>query len=397
MKKCRSWAGVTMTALALTAGCGVDDNRDLYRARAQSPQGLTPTGSSSASAPAAAPPAPGVSIPSPGSANGRDGAMGGDGIPVVGEEETEPPNPAPAGQVPQTPSDDEPDPVDEEPDTEEPDMGPEPEPPPCELGDFGAMEKLSVPGVSGALYGPSLSAAGTALFFVEANGPEQIFSTSRSSASSTQFSAAARVVELASNSSDGTPFLSASGLRIYFRSARAGSNGGSADLWVAERPAPDGAFGVPTPLSELNTASGELLPRLSADELSIVFTSQRPDGNGRTDLWRSRRSSIDAAFAAPENIVELNTAADETGGWLSSDGLTLFFSSNRAGGQGSLDIWRASRESEEQPFGPAEVMPVLNSPGEELDLALSNDERELFLSSNRDGIHQLWRSVRACR
>jgi Tol biopolymer transport system component len=191
--------------------------------------------------------------------------------------------------------------------------------------------------------------------------------------------------------------VSVSGLRLYFYSTREGSSAGSRDIWVAERSAPGEAFGAPTPLVELNSASGEFLPRLSADERSILFTSQRPEGRGRTDIWQARRSSAAAPFGVPENVAELNTDADETGAWLSSDGLTIFLSSNRPGGQGRLDIWRATRTSVDQPFAPPEVVPVLSSPGEEVDLALSSNERELLLSSDRDGVPELWRSVRACR
>jgi hypothetical protein len=235
------------------------------------------------------------------------------------------------------------------------------------------------------------------LFFAAGSGPEQLYFALRSTVGSAQFSAATPVAELASNAFDGTPFVAASGLRVYFYSTRAGSNAGSRDLWVWERPAPGAPFEPPRPLTELNTSGLELLPRLSADELTIVFTSDRPGGRGRTDIWRAQRGSVAEAFGAPENVDELNTGSDDTGAWPSSDGLTIYFASNRAGGQGSLDFWRATRASSAEPFGPAEVVAVLNSPGEDLDLSLSSTERELFFSSNRDGIHELFRATRECQ
>jgi hypothetical protein len=273
----------------------------------------------------------------------------------------------------------------------------EPAPPPCELGEFGAPEKLSGLALDEPLWGPAPSLMDTGLFFTAGSDPERLFFAARSDVGSTQFSAASPVVELTSDGFDGTPFASASGLRLYFYSTRTGSSAGSRDLWFAERPSLADAFGPATPLTELNSPSGDLLPRLSADELSIVFTSQRPEGKGRTDIWRARRSAVGAAFDAPENIDELNTELDDTGAWLSSDGLTIFFASNRAGGQGGLDFWRAARASTDAPFGPAEVLAALNTPGEELDIAFSSTERELFFSSDRDGLVELWRSVRECQ
>jgi Tol biopolymer transport system component len=272
-------------------------------------------------------------------------------------------------------------------------------PPPCVLGEFGALQKLSGFGLNGPFWGPALSAADSLLFFVvtTGTGAEQIFFASRSDVTSAQFSAASPVPQLASNAFDGTPFVSASGLRLYFYSTRQGSNAGSRDLWVSQVTSSTNGFDAPTPLVELNTSSLEIAPRVSTDELSIVYASQRPDGRGRTDIWQARRSSLDAPFGAPENLAELNTEADETGAWPSSDGLTMFFASNRAGGLGRLDIWRATRASVAEPFGPAELVPAINSPSDELDVSLSNNERELLLSSDRDGVPELWRSVRTCQ
>jgi hypothetical protein len=391
-----SLVGAGMVSLALTAGCGTEDRKSGFNPSKPLPERAAPAnaGSSAVAVPRLSPSAPSSATPSPDSTGGRDGVPSTLGIaPDSSGPAPAAPAPAPASDAPNT---NEPDPPDEEPATE-----PAPDPPPsCELGEFGPLQKISGLGLSGPLYGPVLSAADTGLFFVVtvSSGAEQIFFASRSDISSAQFSTGSPVPELASNGFDGTPFVSASGLRIYFYSTRQGSIGGSRDLWVAERSTPTGAFAAPTPLLELNTASVDLLPRLSADELSIVFTSQRPEGGrGATDIWQARRSSTAAPFGAPTNLAELNTNVDDTGAWLSSDGLTIFFASNRVGGQGRLDIWRASRTSIDQPFGPAEDMPGLNSPSDELDISLSSDERELLLSSDRDGIPELWRSVRACR
>ena len=387
-----------MMSLALTSGCGASDDGALFSPSKTLPDRQTPANpgsSAGAIVPVPSAPAPGPP-PAPASeAPGRDATTGRDGVPISPSAPADSSGPPPAPPAPE--------PTTEPPSMQEPEPpAPEPEPPPppsCVLGEFGPLQKLSGLALGGPLWGPTLSAADTGLFFVVAasNGVEQIFFASRPDSSSTQFSGASPVRELASTASDGTPFVSASGLRIYFRSNRQGSNGGSHDLWVAERSTPAGAFGAARPLTELNSASGEFLPRLSPDELTIVFTSQRAGGQGATDIWQARRSSVSAPFSAPTNVAELNTASDDTGPLLSANGLTIYFASNRAGGMGRLDLWRATRTSVDQPFGPAENLPVMNSPSDELDIALSSNERELLLSSDRDGVPELWRSVRACR
>jgi hypothetical protein len=337
----------------------------------------------SSSPPAAAQPDPSSSA-SPALPPGSGGRAGG----AAQESPALPSNPADseAPGAPSAPSPETPVVVDDE-----------PEPLPCVLGEFGAPEKLSGLALAEPSWGPALSLMDTGLFFAVGSGPEQLFFATRTDPRSAQFSAAVPVVELASDAFDGTPFVSASGLRLYFYSTREGSNAGSRDLWFAERPAVAAPFGPATPLTELNSSSFDLHPRVSADELSIVFTSQRPEGKGRTDIWRARRSAVGAAFGAPENVDELNTDADETGPWLSSDGLQIFFASNRPGGQGGLDFWRAARASADAPFGPAEAMAALNTAGDELDIAFSSTERELLFSSDRDGAIELWRAVRECQ
>jgi hypothetical protein len=382
---------LTLVVVGSSYGCAGKDLDDLFPTPPATPDGaLSGNAGASAMAPSSPPP---TAQPEPSSAAGPGSLpeSGGGGAPQLSP--APPSTPADTG-APSAPSTETPVVMDE---ATEPVTEPEPEPPPCELGEFGAPEKLSGLALAEPLWGPALSLTDTGLFFAAGAGPEQLFFATRSDATSAQFSAASPVGELASDAFDGTPFVGASGLRLYFYSTREGSNAGSRDLWFAERPAVDAPFGPATPLTELNSPSFDLHPRASADELSIIFTSLRPEGRGRTDIWRARRGAVGAAFETPENVAELNTDADETGAWLSSDGLQIFFASNRAGGQGGLDFWRAARASTGAPFGPAEAMTELNTAGDELDIAFSSTERELIFSSNRDGTNELWRAVRECQ
>lgn len=378
---------LTLVVVGSSYGCAGKDLDELFPTPPATPDGAL-SGNAGASAMAPSSP-PAMNRPEPSSAAGAGSLPESGGGGAAQLSPAPPSTPADTG-APTAPSSETPVVVDGA--TE-----PEPESPPCELGEFGPPEKLSGLALAEPLWGPALSLTDTGLFFAAGSGPEQLFFATRSDATSAQFSAASPVVELASDAFDGTPFVGATGLRLYFYSTREGSNAGSRDLWFAERPAVDAPFGPATPLAELNSSSFDLHPRASADELSIIFTSQRPEGKGRTDIWRARRSAVGAAFGPPENVAELNTEADETGAWLSSDGLQIFFASNRAGGQGGLDFWRAAKASTDAPFGPAEVMTELNTAGDELDIAFSSTERELFFSSNRDGTNELWRAVRGCQ
>ena len=64
--------------------------------------------------------------------------------------------------------------------------------------------------------------------------------------------------------------------------------------------------------SELNTPARDGCPILSPDGKSLFMASDRPGGHGGLDIWRARRERVDAPFGAPENLpAPINSAADD--------------------------------------------------------------------------------------
>ena len=125
------------------------------------------------------------------------------------------------------------------------------------------------------------------------------------------------------------------------------------------------------------------LPVLTRDGLTLILSSERPGGIGDVDLWEFRRSDTASPFAAPRNLSELNTTNKESGSSLSADALTLYFSSDRPGGAGDNDLWVASRPDRDSPFDPPENLSAVNDARSDTNPALSSDGRELFFSSTR--------------
>ncbi len=71
---------------------------------------------------------------------------------------------------------------------------------------------------------------------------------------------------------------------------------------------------------------------------------------------------------------------------LSADGLTMIFSSNRPGGSGGKDLWKATRSSDQKPFGPAvNLGSRINTPGDEMFPTLLADTVLYFASNGRTG------------
>lgn len=274
----------------------------------------------------------------------------------------------------------------------------EPEPPRCTWSDFGApapvtgLELGITAGLS--LWGPALSPDGQTIYFAASpeGGAEAMFTAKRSGTS--RASEALRLVALESGRGEGTPFVSFDGLRLYFYSERDAD--GDRDLWLATRSDVTLAFGEPRSLPGINTTAPDHLPWLSRDELTLLFVSSRTGGLGQSDIWLATRPTRAASFIDARPLDGINTAQDEGRAVMSRDGLTLFFTSSREGGQGAHDIWMATRADSSTSFGPARNVSVLNSPARDLDPFLSANERELWFASDRSGVVALWRAVREC-
>jgi Tol biopolymer transport system component len=268
--------------------------------------------------------------------------------------------------------------------------------PPCrgQFGAFGAPERITGLDFDENVYGPALSSDGRTLYFsAYVSGEQQIYSATRSTRGN-RFSNVTELRGLNSPDTDGTPFITENGEHLYFFSERPGGVGGR-DIWVSRHRAE--AFGVPELVSGINSLQSDLLPWLSADELTLVFVSGRSGGRGGLDVWRSSRASVGEVFDDPVHVFELSSDASEERVVFSADGLTAFFSSDRDGSRGALDLWVASRQDASEPFSSPRNLMRLNTGANELDVLLSKDETELFFaSSRRQGVSELWRASRIC-
>ncbi|WP_332918840.1 OmpA family protein [Persicobacter psychrovividus] len=73
----------------------------------------------------------------------------------------------------------------------------------------------------------------------------------------------------------------------------------------------------------------------------ILYFSEKPDDKF-SDLYVSKRIG-GTEYSAPLRLTNLNTRRDEFAPFLSLDDKTLYFASNRPGGNGGMDIYRSER------------------------------------------------------
>ena len=199
---------------------------------------------------------------------------------------------------------------------------------------------------------------------------------------------------------DWNPKISTDGLTLYFASKRPDSYG-SGDLWVATRPTANDDWGQPINLgSTVNTSSYDQAPSISADGLELYFDSDRPGGFGQQDLYVSTRATKDDLWGAPSNLGSVvNDVSGEGYPDISTDGLSLYFTSDRPGGFGDADLYVSTRASTDDPWGaPSNIGSGVNSSSEEATPGISSDGLALFFCGIRPGgygDYDLWVTTRA--
>jgi hypothetical protein len=198
-----------------------------------------------------------------------------------------------------------------------------------------------------------------------------------------------------------SPCISADGLELYFGDGHpetylgtgcvANPNGyGGGDLWVSTRAKRTDPWGNPQNLGPaVNTVSYEDHPSLSADGLSLYFTSDRSGPNQYT-LWMTTRPAKNAAWGWPVKIgapVDISWTF-ETTPFIAPDGLSLYFS----GGSYTPDIYVSKRATTAVPWGKPVLFTPVNSPGAEWYFSFSEEDSTLYFerADNFYGVVDLW-------
>jgi hypothetical protein len=246
---------------------------------------------------------------------------------------------------------------------------------------YGAPTKIpnvSRPGAGG----PQISRDGLELYFV--CDDEEIWVAKRS-ATKEEWGAPVRLdPPVNSNGPVGGPCLSADGLELYFGEGHplhwaagrvADPRGyGGGDLWVSRRAAKKDPWGKAENLGTVNTASYEDHPCLSADGLSLYFTSDR---SGSATLWVTTRASKAAPWGPPATLgAPIDMAMYESSPFISPDGLSLYFSYGGA----TPDICVSKRTTTAGPWGKPVIFTPVNSPGAEYHLSFSEEDSTLYFT-----------------
>ncbi len=188
-------------------------------------------------------------------------------------------------------------------------------------------------------------------------------------------------------SNEGAQTLSADGKWMFFTACGRSDTKGSCDIYFSQQT----NFGWSEPINvgaPVNTPYWESQPSFSADGRTLYFTSNRAGGIGGKDIWRATilgiREDGSPFFGKPVNLgPNINTAADENSPFIHQDNRTLYFSSEGWPGLGKMDLF-ISRMNDDKLFSKAVNLGYpINTSDDEIGLIVTADGQKAYYSSGR--------------
>ncbi|MEQ9403090.1 MAG: OmpA family protein [Cyclobacteriaceae bacterium] len=184
---------------------------------------------------------------------------------------------------------------------------------------------------------------------------------------------------------EGAATISSDGNTMIFSSCDRRDSFGSCDLYLSRRT--NTGWSKPRNLGKtLNSKYWEAQPSLSADGKTLYFSSNRPGGIGRRDLWVSSMEE-DGNWTSPVNLGKtINSKQDETTPFIHPNGETLYYSSNGFVGLGNYDMYVAEKQDSAW-SSPRNLGYPINTHNDEAALLLAGNGKTAFYAKEiwRDG------------
>jgi hypothetical protein len=200
------------------------------------------------------------------------------------------------------------------------------------------------------------------------------------------------VLEVSSPWRETSPAVSPDGLTLWVASDRPGGRGGY-DVWVSNRPNGSASWSIPTLVAELSSP-GDEIPRPPGESGLVMPLAMGPIGSGIYQTYTASRPTLGAPWTMPSRLSSVDTAGTDTDGFLSEDGLVLYFSSDRIVA-GDQDLFIATRPDRGAQFASfAELRELNTKMHQDRDPWLSPDGREIYLSSDRGGTLKIYHATR---
>ena len=194
---------------------------------------------------------------------------------------------------------------------------------------------------------------------------------------------------ICTDDNEGAACFSSDGKTLYFtRCVNMDGSNLACDLYMAKKQG--SRFGASMPLEiinrDVNDSSQVGHPALTPDDQYLIFASDLPGGEGGKDLWYIEANNGSFAGATPINLGPgINTAGDEMFPHVRDNG-DLYWSTNGREGLGGLDIWTAEIREGEMAWGQPKALPdPINSVSDDFGIAYQKGMESGMFTSNRAG------------
>lgn len=240
-------------------------------------------------------------------------------------------------------------------------------------------------------YWPSVSLDGSKLVFTRliknpGQRPQEDFFIAEYS--SEGWGMAEPVSEINTPENEGAQALSADGRFLFFTACNRLDGFGSCDIYYSvfngkKWSAPKNAGNT------LNSNSWDAQPTISSDNRFLYFSSNRAGGKGKKDLWRAEITEItdtgEIKWSKPQNAGNvINTAGDEISPFLHPNNKSFYFASDFHPGMGGMDLFLAELQQDGTFSQPRNLGFPINTNKDEQGLNISYDGKTAFFASERE-------------
>ncbi len=126
----------------------------------------------------------------------------------------------------------------------------------------------------------------------------------------------------------------------------------------------------------------ESQPSISSDGKTLYFISDRPGGYGGYDIYKSTKDSLDQWTAAVNVGANINSPLNEKTPYIHTDNMTLYFSSMGWQGLGGYDIFFAKKRTDGKFGNPVNIGYPINTASDDVGFIVSTDGHYGYFASN---------------
>jgi len=160
-------------------------------------------------------------------------------------------------------------------------------------------------------------------------------------------------------------------------------NGG--DIYITTRDK-TGIWSPPAPMQGINSTYTEPSASLSADGSTVYFASDRPGGLGGIDIYKATKDNRGQWTQVKNLGPGINTTYDEDGPFIDYQGTTLYFSSKGRKTMGGYDIFKSTltNAKDNKWSEPENLGYPINTPGDDVFFVGTKDGKRGYYSSVRE-------------